>query len=155
MLAVAQKLLNESDRLGLRVIQNWEEERRIKKKLATTREYTFPVLGGGKKKAKADGSLPEAEEDKVDAREVDALLGELSLMSGRWQLLRRFLYGRLKASRRSYLRLFAFLMRCPAGHRRRARNARQRRARSRWQSSADTETRAGDSHLTNVKRHGR
>lgn len=103
MLAVAQKLLNESDRLGLRVIQNWEEERRVNKKLATTREYTFPVLGGGKKKGKPDGNLPEAEEDKVDAREVDALLGELSLMSGRWQLLRRFLYGRLKASPRSPL----------------------------------------------------
>jgi hypothetical protein len=37
-----------------------------------------------------------SEEGKVDPREVDALLGEMSMMSGRWQLLRRFLYGRLK-----------------------------------------------------------
>ncbi|SCV74096.1 BQ2448_6528 [Microbotryum intermedium] len=37
----------------------------------------------------------QVEDGGVDPREIDALLAETSLMSGRWQLLRRFLYGRL------------------------------------------------------------
>lgn len=105
MLTVAEKLLDEADRLGLRVIQNWEEERRIKKKVSDMREYRFPGLGGPKRKpttgrggVEASPMVGAGDESKVDPREVDALLAELSMMSGRWQLLRRFLYGRLKAS---------------------------------------------------------
>lgn len=82
-------------------MQNWEEERRIKKKLGETREYRFGVRRGagvqGQGKSPVVGQQGQMmEEETVDPREVDALLGEMALMSGRWQLLRRFLYGRLK-----------------------------------------------------------
>lgn len=117
MLLVASSLLAESDRLGERVLVNWEEERRIRKKLAEVREHRFatgaagglglpagvskhrsqksnvgsPMLGAG------GGQLGQQQvEETVDPREVDGLLAEMSMMSGRWQLLRRFLYGRLK-----------------------------------------------------------
>ncbi|KAK4703766.1 conserved oligomeric Golgi complex subunit 4, partial [Phenoliferia sp. Uapishka_3] len=101
---IASALLSEADRIGLRVIQSWIEERRIRKKVAESKEYTFPGLGGPKKRPVAAGTVGGAgaspaigsEEEKVDPREVDALLAELAMMSGRWQLLRRFLYDRLK-----------------------------------------------------------
>ncbi|KAI5479668.1 hypothetical protein MNV49_003178 [Pseudohyphozyma bogoriensis] len=100
MLVVAGKLLDECDRLGGKVVKNWEEERRIRRKVRDAGEYTFPGLSvGGRKKAATGpgaGMVVQADEEKVDAREIDALLAELALMSGRWQLLRRFLYGRLK-----------------------------------------------------------
>ncbi|KAM0754435.1 COG4-domain-containing protein [Meredithblackwellia eburnea MCA 4105] len=108
MLNVAQKLLEEADRLGIKTIQNWQDERRIRQKVAEMKEYRFLGLGQGVKRrppviAGQSRTLDQSpnvggEEDKADPREVDALLAELALMSGRWQLLRRFLYGRLKVS---------------------------------------------------------
>lgn len=93
MTTVAAKLIQESDRLGSRVLANWEEERRIEKKVEETKEYRFARLaGGGSRRREVD------EEEKVDAREIDALLTEMAQMSGRWELLRRFLYGRLGVS---------------------------------------------------------
>ena len=101
MLTVATSLLLEADRLGGRVMANWEEERRVRKKLLEMREYRFNGLGAAaarKNNAGVKGSpmIGGIEEDTVDAREIDGLLAELAMMSGRWQLLRRFLYGRLK-----------------------------------------------------------
>lgn len=98
MHAVAQTLLSESDRLGLQILANWTEERRIGRKLRETKEFRFSGLGaimtGGAKGR--SGPSPIAEEGKIEAREVDAVLAELALMSGRWELLRRFLYDRLR-----------------------------------------------------------
>ena len=97
MLLVAAKLLAEADRIGLRVAHSWADERRVRGKVAEVREYRFAAA-----RPRQVGSSPQVgvEEDKVDTREVDALLAELAMMSGRWQLLRRFLYGRLKVSHR-------------------------------------------------------
>lgn len=110
MTAVAQTLMSECDSLGLQVLKNWEEERKIRRKLNECREYKFVglgliVLGSGRAPLKVgrggerDSPIGGVgEEEKIDPREVDALLAELSMMSGRWELLRRFLYGRLKVS---------------------------------------------------------
>ena len=103
--------MSECDSLGLQVLKNWEEERKIRRKLNECREYKFVglgliVLGSGRAPLKVGrggerdspiGAM--GEEEKIDPREVDALLAELSMMSGRWELLRRFLYGRLKVRR--------------------------------------------------------
>lgn len=94
MLTVAQKLLNESDRLGLRIVLNWAEERRVNKKLVLAADYSFPLLTSGRRRGKGEEAVTQ--EDGTDPREIDALLAEISMMSGRWELLRRFLYGRLK-----------------------------------------------------------
>lgn len=102
MLTVVSKLLLECDRLGLRVLSNWEEERRIKKRLGETKEYKFPGLArrraGRANEVNGTGVGGNEDEEKLDAREVDALLAEMAQMSGRWELLRRFLYDRLKVS---------------------------------------------------------
>lgn len=111
MLAVAQSLMIECDRLGMRVISNWEEERRIDKKLTETGEWKFTFLQtlvpsassrsrpgmGRNSETLAISSI--GDENVIDTRDVDAVLAELSMMSGRWELLRRFLYGRLSVSR--------------------------------------------------------
>lgn len=99
MLTVASKLIIECDRLGLRVLSNWEEERRIRKKLNETKEYRFPGLAR-KRAGRGSESVGGEDEEKMDAREVDALLAEMAQMSGRWELLRRFLYDRLKVCAR-------------------------------------------------------
>ena len=62
-----------------------------------------------------------AEEDNVDAREVDKVLTEVSSMAGRWSLFRKFLYERLKVSPLKglqYEELIVFVGRVGHGHRR-------------------------------------
>ncbi|KAM0788201.1 hypothetical protein ACM66B_001360 [Microbotryomycetes sp. NB124-2] len=95
MTTVAASLINEADHLGTRVVQNWEEERQVRKRLIEAAQFKF-----GKalqKKGPAGSATPAigAEEESVDTREVDALLAEVAMMSGRWQLLRRFLHESL------------------------------------------------------------
>lgn len=108
MMSVAGSLMTETERLGLRVLGNWEEERRIRKKVADVRDHRFAGVGVLKKAAPKgtspmtaqtgfDGAngVAQAEGD-INPREIDAVLTELTMMSGRWELLRRFLYGTLK-----------------------------------------------------------
>ncbi|KDE05958.1 hypothetical protein MVLG_03644 [Microbotryum lychnidis-dioicae p1A1 Lamole] len=124
MVPVASNLLTQADQLGLKTLMAWEEERRVRKKLVQVRESRFyglstnPTLSGsagGALNLRRSAMTPsltrpgsptmggsstpqpqlQMEDGGVDPREIDALLTETSLMSGRWQLLRRFLYGRL------------------------------------------------------------
>ncbi|SCZ99139.1 BZ3500_MvSof-1268-A1-R1_Chr3-1g05834 [Microbotryum saponariae] len=124
MVHVASNLLTQADQLGLKTLMAWEEERRVRKKLVQVRESRFyglstnPTLSGsagGPLNLRRSAMTPsltrpgsptmggsstpqpqlQMEDGGVDPREIDALLTETSLMSGRWQLLRRFLYGRL------------------------------------------------------------
>ncbi|BGP23290.1 intra-Golgi transport-related protein [Rhodotorula toruloides] len=107
MISVAGSLMTETDRLGLRVLANWEEERRIRKKVADVRDHRFAAAGMLKKAQKGaspmttqtgfDGATGGVQaEGDISPREIDAVLTELTMMSGRWELLRRFLYGTLK-----------------------------------------------------------
>jgi len=101
MLAVAARLVTEADAIGLKVLSSWTEERRVATRLSLARETTFPVLKAiarGAPGTKAGEPIVVQDDDKpgLDKREVDGILAEVSMMSGRWQLLRRFLYGRLK-----------------------------------------------------------
>ncbi|GAA5965855.1 hypothetical protein JCM21900_005467, partial [Sporobolomyces salmonicolor] len=110
MISVAASLMIETDRLGLRVLANWEEERRIRKRVADVKEHRYqgvtalkrqqptsaansPMLSQG---GTSDHPAGPADGREIDPRETDAVLAELTLMSGRWELLRRFLYSSLK-----------------------------------------------------------
>ncbi|KAK4050105.1 Golgi transport complex subunit 4 [Microbotryomycetes sp. JL201] len=93
MTIVAASLVKEADQLGTRVVQNWEEERQVRKRLIEAAQFKF---GRALQKTAPIGSAtPAVDEESVDSREVDALLAEVAMMSGRWQLLRRFLYESL------------------------------------------------------------
>ncbi|GAA5924995.1 hypothetical protein JCM1841_004045 [Sporobolomyces salmonicolor] len=110
MISVAASLMIETDRLGLRVLANWEEERRIRKRVADVKEHRYRGVGALKKQqptsaanspmlsqgGTSDHPAGPADGREIDPRETDAVLAELTMMSGRWELLRRFLYSSLK-----------------------------------------------------------
>lgn len=122
MISVAGSLMDETDQLGLKVLSNWEEERRIRRRVAEVRAHKFAGVGILRKAAAAQqakassphlgqggfdgangtgpgaGQSTTALEGDISPRETDAILSELTMMSGRWQLLRRFLYGSLLVS---------------------------------------------------------
>lgn len=119
MISVAGSLMSETDQIGLKVLANWEEERRIRRRVGEVRAHRFAGVGVLRKAAAAqqaktasphvvqggfgDGGnsnhnavTATQEEGEISPRETDAVLSELTTMSGRWQLLRRFLYGSLQ-----------------------------------------------------------
>ena len=128
MLPVAGKLQEECDKQAGQILSQWEEERRIARKLQETGRYRYPQLAalaqpvaqtsqaapvaavaalkrpyqqlsrqGTQSNLAPTGNATALEDEAIDPREIDAVLTELSQMSGRWQLYRRFMYGRLTA----------------------------------------------------------
>ncbi|GAA6019251.1 hypothetical protein JCM11491_001290 [Sporobolomyces phaffii] len=121
MLSVAKSLMVETDRLGLRVVANWEDERRVQTRILEVSQHRFqgtaglrkisttttsgvakasasPLLNQGAFDSSAQGAQmaqQPPEVNQIDPKETDAVLSELNMMSGRWQLLRRFLYASL------------------------------------------------------------
>ncbi|GAA6054222.1 hypothetical protein JCM3770_001399 [Rhodotorula araucariae] len=108
MLSVAESLMAETDTLGLRVLANWEDERRIRRRVAEVRAHRFaapvdtlarkplpPKPGSSPMVQQGAFDAPQGADGEADPRETDAVLTELTMMSGRWELLRRFLYGSL------------------------------------------------------------
>lgn len=92
MTFVTSCLLSECDQIGLKILGNWKEERGVVKKLKELR------IGAGAQGQGQGVRQGEEQDTRNEVREVDALVGELAVMSGRWQLLRRFLYSRLRVS---------------------------------------------------------
>lgn len=123
MVIVATKLQEECDKQANAILSQWAEERRTSRKIQETQRYRYPflaslnappqstqaagvaalkrpyqqlsrqgTLGGG------SAQPTQADEENVDPREIDALLAEISQISGRWELYRRFMYGRLVVS---------------------------------------------------------
>lgn len=128
MMPVAGKLQEECDKQAGQILAQWEEERRIARKLQETQRYRYPQLAalaqpqvlsqsaqpaavaalkrpyqqlsrqGTQSQLSSSanpGSTGALEDEPIDPRDIDAVLTELSQMSGRWQLYRRFMYGRL------------------------------------------------------------
>jgi hypothetical protein len=120
MVTVATKLQEECDKQANAILSQWAEERRTSRKIQETQRYRYPFLtslnappqttqAAGvaalkrpyqqlSRQATLGGNnaqQTQADEETVDPREIDALLSELSQMSGRWELYRRFMYNRL------------------------------------------------------------
>ncbi|KAF2147552.1 uncharacterized protein K452DRAFT_241102 [Aplosporella prunicola CBS 121167] len=100
---VIERLQMEADVQGGIILDTWRDERNIDRKLTDIKSYAFsflvqsflPAPPGGTPRsaspARRDG-LPRASEDEgVDMKEVDSLLGETAVMLGRWSLYTRFL----------------------------------------------------------------
>jgi len=94
MSSVLERLLQESDRVTKSLIDNWVEERSMKRKILDIANPTFQTLTTPAPPIRRVVSA--AEEDVVDAREVDKVLTEISGMGGRWGMFRKFLYDRMK-----------------------------------------------------------
>ncbi|GAA5946587.1 hypothetical protein JCM3765_000310 [Sporobolomyces pararoseus] len=87
MLSVMETLMFETDQIGNKVLQLWQEDRKIRTKLVECQQQG---QGGGD-----TIMIEEQQQQEIDPKEIDALLNELNLISVRWQLLRRFLYASL------------------------------------------------------------
>ncbi|KAI0340154.1 COG4-domain-containing protein [Trametopsis cervina] len=98
MATVLERLLQESDRVTKSLIDNWVEERSMKRKLSDVANPTFQALSttSAPPLRRAVSTMGAAEEDVVDARDIDKVLTEVSGMGGRWSLFRKFLYDRLE-----------------------------------------------------------
>ncbi|KAI0086670.1 COG4-domain-containing protein [Irpex rosettiformis] len=98
MASVLERLLQESDRVSKGLIDNWIEERSMKRKLSDIANSAFQTLSSpsASQIRRATSTMNVAEEDTVDAREIDKVITEVAGMGGRWGMFRKFLYERLE-----------------------------------------------------------
>ncbi|KAF7796521.1 hypothetical protein EIP86_007700 [Pleurotus ostreatoroseus] len=96
MTKVLERLLEECDRVTKSLVDGWEEERSMQRKLSETSSAGFHTLSTSPQVRRAASHASGVEDDTVDAREIDKVLTEVASMAGRWSLFRKFLHDRLK-----------------------------------------------------------
>ncbi|KAI8635497.1 COG4-domain-containing protein [Xylariaceae sp. FL1651] len=111
MVRVIERLQMEADVQGGIILDSWNDERNVDRRLTDVKSYPFSflvqsfmpqqmTLGGTPRvnsPAIGGGTNPRDSEDEgVNMREVDGLLNEISVMLGRWSLYSRFLAGKCK-----------------------------------------------------------
>jgi hypothetical protein len=114
MVKVIQRLQIEADVQGGIILDTWSDEKNINRKLTDIKSYAFSFLvqsflpaqkpaGTFRSESpfKRDGTpLGRVSEDEgVDMKEVDSMLGESAVMLGRWALYARFLASKVSVSR--------------------------------------------------------
>ncbi|KAH6643592.1 hypothetical protein C7974DRAFT_467402 [Boeremia exigua] len=110
MAKVIERLQIEADVQGGIVLDTWHEERHIDRKLTDIKSYAFSFLvqsflqaqqpsnGTPRSGSPAGGPVRTSEDEGVDMKEVDALLGESALMLGRYALYSRFISDKCASS---------------------------------------------------------
>jgi len=94
MTRVVERLLEECDRVAKGLIERWEEERSMMRKLSDiSNNPPIPMFSTGNRR-QPPSTTPD--EDVVDPREIDKVLSELAGITGRWNLFRKFLSESLK-----------------------------------------------------------
>jgi hypothetical protein len=103
MAKVIERLQIEADVQGGIVLDTWHEERNIDRKLTDIKSYAFSFLvqsfitaqqpsnGTPRSSSPAGAPVRMSEDEGVDMKEIDALLGESALMLGRYALYSRFI----------------------------------------------------------------
>jgi hypothetical protein len=105
MVKVIERLQIEADVQGGIILDTWSEERVVDRKLTDIKSYAFSFLVQSFLPAQKSGNLRSesparrdgtpvgrnSEDEGVDMKEVDSLLGESAVMLGRWSLYTRFL----------------------------------------------------------------
>ncbi|KZM21911.1 Golgi transport complex subunit 4 [Ascochyta rabiei] len=103
MAKVIERLQIEADVQGGIVLDTWHEERNIDRKLTDIKSYAFsflvqsflaaqkPSSGTPRSSSPAGPPARTSEDEGVDMKEVDVLLGESALMLGRYALYSRFI----------------------------------------------------------------
>ncbi|KAI0933704.1 hypothetical protein AcW1_005462 [Taiwanofungus camphoratus] len=95
MTSVLEYLLRESDHAVKDLIEGWEEERAMKRKLSDTSNLHSSISSSLAVRRQAM-PVSASDENEVDPREIDKILTEAAGMGGRWSLFRKFIYDRLK-----------------------------------------------------------
>ncbi|KIW03044.1 uncharacterized protein PV09_05696 [Verruconis gallopava] len=106
MIKVVERLQAEADVQGGIILDTWTDERAVNRKLMDVKSYPYSFLVQSFAQAqkptatfraespfKRDGtpSGRPSEDEGVDMKEIDSLLGESAIMLGRWALYTRFL----------------------------------------------------------------
>ncbi|KAH8724432.1 golgi transport complex subunit Cog4 [Phaeosphaeriaceae sp. PMI808] len=102
MAKVIERLQIEADVQGGIVLDTWHEERDIDRKLTDIKSYAFSFLvqsflptqkpsGSSPRSNSPANAVRMSEDEGVNMKEVDGLLGECALMLGRWALYSRFI----------------------------------------------------------------
>ncbi|KAL6157224.1 Golgi transport complex subunit 4 [Exserohilum turcicum] len=103
MQKVIERLQIEADVQGGIVLDTWHDERQIERKLTEIKSYAFsflvqsflpaqkPASGIPRSSSPANGAARTSEDEGVDMKEIDGLLGEGALILGRYALYTRFL----------------------------------------------------------------
>ncbi|KAJ6546418.1 COG4 transport protein-domain-containing protein [Mycena vulgaris] len=95
MHSVVGRLLEECDRVVKGLLEGWEEERSIKRKITdVTDNPPLTMASGTNSRRQQISTAPE--EDVVDPREIDKVLSEVAGMAGRWNLFKKFLSESLR-----------------------------------------------------------
>ncbi|KAI0781305.1 COG4-domain-containing protein [Trametes elegans] len=88
---VLDRLLQEADRVVKDLIEGWEEERSMKRKLSDISSSPVPTA-----LQRPGVGVDAIDEDLIDPREIDKVLSEAAGMGGRWGLFRKFMHDRLR-----------------------------------------------------------
>lgn len=102
MATVIERLQIEADVQGGIVLDTWHEERNINRTLTDIKSYAFSFLvqsflpaqkpASGTPRSNSPSNAARTSQDEgVDMKQVDALLGESALMLARWALYSRFI----------------------------------------------------------------
>ncbi|KAI0003322.1 COG4-domain-containing protein [Russula compacta] len=95
MASVITRLLQECDRVCKSLIDGWEEERAMKRKLTDVTTLNLPSATPSPTAVRRPPPALHSEED-VNPRDIDKVISEAAGMAGRWNLFKRFLVDRLK-----------------------------------------------------------
>jgi hypothetical protein len=110
MQKVIERLQIEADVQGGIVLDTWHEERHVARKLTEIKSYAFsflvqsflpaqkPPTGTPRSSSPANGVVRTSEDEGVNMKEVDGLLGESALILGRYALYSRFLSDKCAVS---------------------------------------------------------
>lgn len=108
MAKVIERLQIEADVQGGIVLDTWHEERTIDRKLTDIKSYAFSFLvqsflssqkpTGSIRSTSPANAARTSEDEGVNMKEVDGLLGESALMLGRWALYARFISSKCAVS---------------------------------------------------------
>ncbi|KAJ7684832.1 COG4 transport protein-domain-containing protein [Mycena polygramma] len=90
MQSVVARLLEECDRVVKGLIEGWEEERYIKRKIADIAENP-PLTLTSQNNVRRQQPSTAPDEELVDPREIDKVVSEVAGMAGRWNLFKKFL----------------------------------------------------------------
>ena len=104
MSKVIERLQVEADVQGGLILDTWADDRQINRKMTDVKSYAFsflvqsflpsqkPSQTRSNSPAVRDGDSNRPKEDEsVDMKEIDSLLGEIAMMLGRWSLYGRFI----------------------------------------------------------------
>ena len=110
MAKVIERLQIEADVQGGIVLDTWLDERAVDRKLTDIKSYAFsflvqsfmpstkPAAGTPRSSSPANAVGRTSEDEGVNMKEVDGLLGESALMLGRWALYSRFISSKCAVS---------------------------------------------------------